>query len=240
MPVQAYKTRILIDQFDFSGETSGGSLAFTVPPIDAPALQQAAKLAIPGNQSAKLEFSGYWNGGAAELLDNELYARLGTSTPCIVATCLDTSAVGNPAYVLRSTWGQQLKVDWPVAELLTASAAFEDAAVRGVVLAHQTFSATGAGSVIDLGAAVGGGWAVLVVRAIVGAATNASFLVQHAPTFAFSAPVTFGTFGAVSAAGAQAITLADPKRRYVRLNCADLGGATSIAVTAIVGVAAAS
>lgn len=237
MPVQAYKTRILIDQFDFSGETSGGSLSLAVPPINTPALQQSAKLMIPGNPGGTLEFSGYWNGGAAGLLDNELDARLGSATDCIVSVLLDTSAVGNPAYVQLSTWGQQLKTEWPADGLLAAQATFEDVTSRGLAIAHQTFSATGNGSIIDFGAAgSAGAWAVLVVRAIDGTATNASFLVQHSTTLGFGSPATLLTFGAVSAVGAQVVTAAGAVRQYMRLNCASLGGATSIAVTAIVGV----
>lgn len=238
MPVQAWKTRILIDQFDFSGETSGGSLALTVRPIDAPALQQPSMLYVPGAQNGKLEFGGYWNGGAAGRLDDELYRRLGSQLPCIVITMLDTSALGNPAYVLRSTWNQQINIEWPAAGLLTAQATFEDVAARGLVVAHQSFTAVGLGPLIDFGAAgTAGAWAVLVVRAVEGSASNAAFVVRASNTTDFATPISLISFAPVAGVGAQMAAAAGDVRRYLRLWCSDMGGATKLTVTAVVGVA---
>jgi hypothetical protein len=227
MPVQAYKTRILIDQFDFSMETAGGSLAMVAPPIDAPALQQAARLYIPGVQSGKLEFSGYWNGGAAGRFANELEARHGSSTPCVVAALLDAGAAGNPAYVLRSTWGQQLAVEWPAAGLLTLNAAYEDVLARGLLLYSGTTTTTGVKNALDFPAGGSdGGEVFLFVQAIGGTATNAEIAIASAPneggTFVNEATLLFSAVGAYR----QPMSGAVDKR--LRVSLVSLGGATSL------------
>mgnify|MGYP000848942526 CR=1 FL=1 len=237
MPVKALNTRVLVDQWDFSGDTAGGSLALQTSPLEAPALQQTGLQYLPGPTNGTLELNGYWNTNGAGTLEYELQSRLGSEAGCIVSTCLDTTAVGNPAYTQLSTWAQQLKVDAPTDSILMLNSTWTDVTARGYVIAHQTFSATGNGSIIDfVTAGTNGGWAVLHVRAISGTATNASFLVQHSTTAGFASPATLATFANFSAIGAQAVTFSGAVRQYLRLNCAGLGGATSIAVTAIVGV----
>lgn len=233
MPVPAYKTRILIDQFDFSMETAGGSLAMTVPPIDAPALQQPSMLYVPGAQNGKLEFSGYWNGGAAGRYEDELYARHGSLTPCIIAALLDTSAAGNPAYVLRSTWGQQLKTDWPLDGLLTLQAAYEDVLARGLLLYSGAVTTTGVKNALDFSAGgTDGGEVFLFVQAITGTATNAEIAIASAPneggTFANEATLQFG------AVGAYRQTMSGAVDKRLRVSVTSLGGATSITL-AVVG-----
>lgn len=237
MPVKAYNTRLLVDEFDFSGDTAGLALNLAAEAIEAPALQSAAAQYIGGNAKGTIEQNGYWDGGAAGLLDNELYARLGSETPSIVSVLFDTRAVGNPAYVQQTTWASQMNIEAPVDGLLALASKFEDLTSRGYVVAHATISATGGQSVIDFGAAgVAGAWAVLHVRAITGTATNATFTIQHATTLGFGSPATLLSFAALSDVGAQAATAAGAVNRYLRLNCTSLGGATSLAVTAIVGV----
>lgn len=237
MPVKAYNTRLLVDQFDMSADTAGLNLSLAAEAIEAPALQASAAQYIGGNAKGTIEQNGYWNGGAAGLIDNEIYSRLGTETPCIVSVCFDTTAVGNPAYTQQTTWASQMNIDAPVDGLLAMANKFEDLTSRGLCVAHGTISATGGQTIIDFGTAgTNGAWAALHVRAITGTATNATFTVQHSTTLGFGSPSTLISFTALSAVGAQVATAAGSVNRYIRLNCTSLGGATSLAVTAIVGV----
>lgn len=127
--------RLLVDEFDFSGDTSGVTLALTGSAIDAPALQQTALQRIAGDAGLKVEHSGYYTGPDAGELEAELTARLGTETPAAVAVLLDTRAVGNPAYVAWRAWGEQVTVETPIDGLVTLSGAWgEMPGYRGVVL----------------------------------------------------------------------------------------------------------
>lgn len=237
MPVRAFNTRVLVDQFDFSLDTKGVTVSFAVDVLDANSLQVAAKQSIPGPSDGTIEMSSYFKANAAGTIENELYARLGSTTDCIVCVLLDTTALGNPAYVQRTTWNNQLKIDAPIANVITLDGNWKDTTDRGLSIAHATISATGGQTGVDFGVAgSAGGWATLTVRAIVGTATNATFTIESATDAPFTSPTSHGTF-TLSAVGAQAITFAGTVNRYVRLRCTALGGATSFAVTAIVGVA---
>lgn len=235
MPVKAYNTRILVDEFDFSGDTKGITLALTKEGLDASVLQTAGAVLVPDLGTGVLDLSGYFGGVGAGALEEELQDRMESEADCIVSALFDTTAVGNPAYVQPTTWGKQLTLDG-ADKLLMVKAQWEDLTERGLVAAHATIAATGDQSVIDFGAAgAAGGWAVLHVRAIDGTAVNAAFTVKSSAVVGFTSPTTHGTF-TISAVGASRLTFAGAVGRYMRLGCTSLGGATSLAVTAIFGV----
>lgn len=235
MPVKAYNTRILVDEFDFSGDTKGITLSLTKEGLDASVLQTAGAILVPDLSTGVLDLNGYFGGIGAGALEQELQARMESEADCIVSALFDTTAVGNPAYVQPTTWGKQLTLDG-ADKLLMVKAQWEDLTERGLVAAHATIAATGDQSVIDFGAAgTAGGWAVLHVRAIVGTAVNAAFTCKSSAVVGFTSPTTHGTF-TISAAGASRLTFAGNVGRYMRLGCTSLGGATSLAVTAIFGV----
>lgn len=237
MAVRAFNTRVLVDEFDFSTSAKGVTVTSAVDALEASTLQSEAKQAIPGGSDGTIELSGYYTGPNAGDLEQELYDRLGSEDGCVVSVLLDTTAVGNPAYVQQTTWGNQLKLDGPLADLITLDGKWQDIMDRGLSVAHATVSGTGGQTVIDFGAGgATGGWAVLHVRAIDGTAAGATFTVQSAAAVGFSSPTTHGTF-TLSDVGALTLVFSGAVGRYIRLNCTGLGGATSIQVTAIVGVA---
>jgi hypothetical protein len=238
MGIRACNTRILIDEFDFSGDTQGVKLAMTVEALDANTLQTCARKAIAGNPSGSIEQNGYWAGPDAGDIEHELNDRLGTETPVVVSVLFDTRALGNPAYVMPETFASKVMIEAPFENLLTIAATWDGITKRGLAVAHQTFAAAVAATGVDYGAqGTLGGWAALHVRAIVGSAHDATFVVESDDNSGFTSAATEGTF-TVSAVGATIIDLTGTIDRYIRLRCTDLGGATSIAVTAIVGVAA--
>lgn len=235
MPVRAFNTRILVDQFDFSLKTKGVMLAFSIDQMDANTLQSSDDNNVPDVSSAMLELNGYFDGPGTGQLEQELYARLGNNAvPCIVTACFDTSVLGNPAYSQQATWGQELIIDGSD-KLLMVRGKWEDITQRGLVIAQASIAAIGDQPVIDFGAAgTLGGWATIHVRAISGVAVGATFTVKSSTVVGFTAPVTHGTF-TVSAVGAQRLAFSGAVGRYVRLGCASLGGATSFDVTALAG-----
>jgi hypothetical protein len=236
MPIKAYNTRLLVDEFDFSGDTKGVTLSFAVSTLEANTLQSAAAKRIAGPVDGTLECQGYWAGGDAGLLDNEVYDRLGSETGCVVSVLFDTRAVGNPGYTQRTTWGQQMKIDSPVDNLITLDSTWQDNTDRGYFVADGVVDATGGQTVVDfLAAGTLGGWAVLHVTAITGTATGAEFDVESSTTN-FGTATTHGTFTVSDTGGYLLTWTGDSVGRYVRLNCTDLGGATDITVHAIVGV----
>jgi hypothetical protein len=237
MPVPARYTRLLIDEFDFSSDHSG--LTFTVAnaPIDVPAFQTEGLQRLPGPVSATLQHNGYYTGPDVGDLEAELHDRLGSETAVYVATLFDTRAVGNPAYVLPSTWGQQLTLDAPIDKLLTVAGNWAEGPVqRGYVLVDGELTATGAGTAVTLpGAGAAGGKGYLFVRAIDGAAVDAEITVECDTADDFPSATTVGTF-TFAAVGVVAIDLDDVVETYVRINVTDLGGADGFTVACIVCV----
>jgi len=107
---------------------------------------------------------------------------------------------------------------------------------RGLRLYSGTISATGGVTHIDLGAAgSAGGWVWLFVTGITGTATGADITVQSDTSSGFGTAATEGTF-TFSDVGGYQVTMTGTVNRYVRLNCTDLGGATSITVGAVIAV----
>ena len=147
MAIKAWQTRLLVDGYDFSGDTKGLTLSFAVGSLEANTLQSAAAKRIPGAVDGTLECQGYWD--AAGAVDAAFYARLGSETGCVVSVLFDTRAVGNPAYTQRTTWNQQMKVDSPVDNLVTLDSTWQDNTDRGYFVADAKISATGGQTVCD-------------------------------------------------------------------------------------------
>lgn len=235
--VRGYQARILVDQWDFSGQSNGITVSSDVKALDYSVLQNAGQLRIPGLPTGMIEHNGYHSTPGAGQLEYELNARLGTSTDVVVAAVLGTSEPVPVAYVLPTSFNSQLKVKAPIAGLLEVSGAWpakSSQMLRGVQVFTGTISATGAqGAGIDMGAAgSAGGKFFLFISAISGTATNATVKLQSDsdPGFGTAADEGTATFSAV---GAQTVTLSGTINRYLRLNCGTKGGATSFAVVGI-------
>ena len=238
MAVAAKHTKLLIDEFDFSGVSNSLAVSATVAALPATAFQDTGEEFIPGLPSGNLEHGGYYAGKGAGEIEQELHARLGSSSAVYVAGLFGTNGVAR-AYVLDTTWGEQLTIDAPVMELITLSGAWPQVGGlrRGLVIFDGTLSDLLGETSVDFGAAgAAGGEAYLFVQAITGSATNATIDVESSATDAFAGEEAVeGTF-TFSAVGVQKITLTGAVDRYIRLIATDLGGATDFTVVAIVCV----
>lgn len=236
--VRAYQTKILIDSLDLSGQSSGIVLNTDTQVHEYAVLQNGGQLKIPGIPYGSIEHNGYFVTNAAGDLEYELNARLGSSSAIVAAAIFGTSLAIPIAYVLPTTFDQQLKIKAVVAGLLEVSGmwpAKADKLVRGYQVHLGTLSATGATSTIDFTTAAtgAGSKAYLFVQAKTGTITSATVTVQSSAASNFSSPTTHGTF-TFSGLGAVAVDLTGTLGRYVRLNCTSLGGATDFTVLGVV------
>ena len=228
-------TKLLIDQFNFSGASNQLTVNPNVNPLDTTCFQQAAMTYIAGLSAGNIGHSGYYNGKGAGLLEQELAARLGTGTPVYVAGIFGTNGTAPPAYVLDASWGQNLVINAPVAELITVAGEWpaNDGMRRGRVVYDGALSATGATTSLDFGAAGStGGVAFVFVQSITGTATGADIDIESSATeggtYASEGTATFSALGVVE------VALTGTVNRWIRLNVTDLGGATAFTVVAIV------
>lgn len=237
MPVKGYATRILVDGYDFSGTSNEIKISADNQPFEYYVFQQAAAQAMQGTTKGMIEHSGYFNGPAVGGLEKELYTRLGSTAAIKCAAVIGTDQAIPVAYVIDSTYNQQLTIESPVKDLHTVKGKWPTLVGqmwRGYQLFQGTISGTGSQAPIDLGAIPAGvGKAWLFVSAIGGTASGASIVVQTATTVGMGSPTTRATF-TFSAIGAFVADLA-AGNRYARINAASMGGATSFTVCAIAG-----
>jgi len=237
--IPARYTSVLLDEWDFSGDMMGGSLSLPVEMVEIPALQMTAlgKLPLMAGMG-KLEFSGYYSGYDAGDIHAELQDRIDAATLATVGVLLDTTTVGNPAFVLTSTWQDSFKINLPAKELITLSGSFVANPVRsGYTIANQTMTATPQAAV-DMGAAGAAGCtAYLFVRAITGSPSGITVKLQGSTTLGFGTPVDLGTWTSFTAVGCKILSVASGTvHRYLRLSPTSLGGATNFTACAVVCV----
>lgn len=228
------KAKLLVDEFDFSGDTAGFGVNITTGEGDSTTLQATAMTSEPLLPSMAIEHNGYISGvGDAGDLEEELWSRLGVGG-VYVAALLGTDDAACPAYVKDNTFGANLQIQAPTAALMTINGSWGlgQGGSRGLRIYEGTLSATGNGTAYDLGSAgSNGGEAYLFVRAITGSASSASVKVQSSATeggtYADEATFTF------SAVGGFKVAMSGTVNRWLRINTASLGGATNFTVTLI-------
>jgi len=237
MASRGTNAKILIDEFNFSCDTNTLTVTGNVSALDSTALCATATTFEIGTPSGMIEHGGFNSGSGAGTIHDELYDRLGTSTPVYVAALLLTDIAACPAFVCQNSWGNQLTLGMPIDGLMTLAGSWNASGglVRGLRIADGTFSAVQAETAYDFGAAgAAGGQAFLFVSAIVGTATSATIEIQSSATEA-GVYASEGTF-TVSAVGVQKVTMSGTVNRWLRINVTDLGGATSITAICVAGV----
>jgi len=237
MAVKGTLARLLVDQWDFSCETSGIDVTLSMNTEDITSLCDGAAVDAPTLAGVKIVHNGYIASlGVAGSIEQELYNRMGVMG-CYVAALFGTDVPDCPAYVLDNTFGANMEILAPAKGVLTLNGAWGegDGGHRGKRAYDANATATGTQTAIDLGAAgTAGGEAFLFVQAITGTATNASITVQHSTTSG-GTYTTLGTF-TVSAKGSYEADFAGAVNQFVRLNVVSLGGATGLDMVAIVCV----
>lgn len=232
MAVHGRYTRILLDEFDFSGVNNTAEIAVASESIDATTFQATGKEFVTVGAEGAITHNGYYTGSLATDLETALQARMATSTS-VAAVLLGTNATSYPAYVLPGTGTKDLTINGSTGAVVTLNGGYHSGSgiKRGIVVFRGTISATGNQTSVDLASAgSSGGFAYVFVQTITGTATNASVKIQSSAdntTFADEVTLTF------SAVGAQSGVMTGTVNRYVRLNTAGLGGATSFVLVAV-------
>lgn len=227
---------LLIDEFDFSGDTAGFGVAINMTEEECTALGAAAAEYEPILPSMAIEHNGYVSGviDAGEF-EAELYSRLGVAGS-FVAALLGTDVAACPAYV-QNTFGANMQMQAPAKSLMTLNGAWGKGrgGSRGIRVFSGAISGTGNAAAVDLGSAgSNGGKAYLFLQSITGSASNAAFKVQSATTEGGSYSDE-GTF-TVSAVGGYEVDLSGTVNRWVRLSTSSMGGATGFTAVLVVCV----
>lgn len=233
MPVHGRYTRILLDEFDFSGVNNTAEVSISSDSVDVTPFQATAKEYVVMGADGSIVHNGYYVGSTSSDLETALQSRMSTSTST-AAVLLGTSAASYPAYIVPSTGTKEMKLNGSTGAVVTLNGSYHSGSGirRGIVLYRGTLSSTGAQTFVDMGSAgSNGGYVHVFVQTITGTASSAAIKFQSATssggTYADEATVTF------SAVGAHSGTMSGTVDRYMKINCSSLGGATSFLVVAV-------
>ena len=236
MAISARKSKILVDAFDFTGDTSSIEVNTSSSTQDATALGDTGTVEVITTVAGTITQNGYFNGVGAGELEKELYDRFATGS-AHVAALFGTDDTDCPAYVLPATQANNLTIAAPVDGVITVNGGWGSGTgiKRGIRIYSGTISATGGTTAYDLGAAgSAGGWGYLFVQAITGTATSAEIDIESSATEG-GTYASEGTF-TFSATGDYALDMSGTVNRWLRVNCTSLGGATNFTVVVIAAV----
>ena len=228
-------TGILIDEFDFTGSYMGADIEITVPELPVTPFGVTGLVTDPGMPSGKIGLRGYYTGSDAGDVYKEMTDRLGTAG---VGTCMavltDTTDANCVADCSHNAWGQTLKLNLPTKETITfeCNTPSGEAIQSGFRILDATVVATGNQAAVDFGAAGSAGGAVFIfVQTAAGGVENASIKVQSATTeggsYSDEATVDVDDIGGFYAA------MTGTVNRWLRVNVASMGGATSLKLVVI-------
>lgn len=240
MAVKGKNTRLLVNQYDFSGVSNSLEVALAVESEDATVFTSTGKEMIAVNTSGTITQNGYFEDVTAGSFEASMQSALANNTPLFVAALFGTDTDPCPGYVARLTDISGLTIASPANGLITVQGEWTQGSglLRGYRIYSGSVTATGVTSpVIDLGGTgAAGGRAWLFVQSITGSATNATIsVITSQVANDWNSPTGEGTF-TFSAVGGHEIQLNTSVYRYMRLNVTSLGGATGLQFTCIAAV----
>ena len=237
--IKGINTRVLVGGYLLSSQTNSASVQAANNNIDTTPFEASAKEYVVLPPDGNIDVGGYLTFDTADgaTFETRLHESL-TTADTVGIIYYNTALAGSPGYVLPDAYTDNMQIQSPVAGVVTVSGSYTSTTGlrRGICIYSGTISATGTTTAIDLGAAGSdGGYAYLFVTTETGTGTSADIDIESASTAggSYSSEGTF-TFSAI---GVQTVTLSGAVDRWLRLNCTDLGGATSWVVTCIACVA---
>lgn len=241
MAVKGKNTRLLVNQWDFSGVSNSLEVALNVPNEECTVFTSTGKEYLAMSTEGTITQNGYFDDAAAGTFESSMQSALASSTGLYVAALFGTDVDDCPAYVAPATNINNLTISSPANGLMTVQGEWYQG--NGILRGTRIFggSVTGTGlttPIVDLGAAGStGGKAWLFVQSITGTATNAVVRVvgNNSTPPVWTSPTTEGTF-TFSTVGAYEIALTGTIFRHLRLNVFDMGGATGFTFVCIVAV----
>lgn len=233
--IKGINTRVLVGGYLLSSQTNSATVQSTSNTVETTPFEAAAKEYITLAPDGNIDIGGYLTFDTANgaTFEKRLHTSLSTADT-VGIIYYNTALAGSPGYVLPDSYTDDLQIQSPVAGVITVSGSYTSTVGlrRGVCIYSGTISATGTTMAVDIGAAgVAGGYAYLFVTTETGTGTNADIDIESA-TSAGGTYSSEGTF-TFSAIGTTAVAMSGTVNRYLRLNCTDLGGATSWVVTCI-------
>ena len=233
--IKGINTRVLVGGYLLSSQTNSATVQASNNSIETTPFEATGKQYVVLPPDGNIDIGGYLTFDTANgaTFEKRLHTSLSTADT-VGIIYYNTAIAGSPGYVLPDSYTDDLQIQSPVAGVITVSGSYTSTVGlrRGVCIYSGTISATGTTTAVDIGAAgAAGGYAYLFVTTETGTGTDADIAIESA-TSAGGTYSSEGTF-TFSAIGTTAVAMSGTVNRYLRLNCTDLGGATSWVVTCI-------
>lgn len=234
-------SRVLVNEFDFSGVSTDLGVEINGNSLDATTFQATTKENVAAPTESTISQSGFFAYDSANT-DQNLEAALKTyleTAQANVSALILTDLAACPSYTKQNCTSASMSIEAAVADLLKVSGDWGGDPIRRGLRAfgkHSTWSngiisATGGKPYIDTGAqGLNGGIGILHIHDITGTATNAAIDLEADSDTGFGTALTKATF-TFSAVGIQIVNFTGVTNRYLRANCTTLGGATDFTVT---------
>lgn len=242
MATRGIYSRILVNQYDFSGISTDMGIDISGNSLDATTFQATAAQSVQAPFESTISQSSLWrhdstNGDVSVGATMNTYLGSATAT---VSALIMTDVAACPSYTMQNCSTGSMNLQAATAELLKIDGEWNgDGARRGLRVFGKhatwsstgTISATGAQTHIDTGA-VGsnGGIAILHLHSINGASTGTDIDLESDDNTGFTSAAIEASF-TLTAAGVQVINLTGTVDRYLRMNVTDMGGLTSFTCT---------
>jgi hypothetical protein len=222
---------LLVDQWDFSCETSAIEVGLAISEEDITSLCDTAAAYAPTLAGITIDHNGYMVAplGIPGSIEQEMNARMGVMG-VYVAALFGIDIPACPAYVLENTFGAEMSIEAPATGILTLNGSWGQGGGgghRGYRIYDQVASGLGNGTAVDMGAAgTLGGEAYLFLQAVTGTLGTATVTVGSATT-AGGSYTTLGTFSMV-ARGAYKVSWSGASNQFMRLGITSMGGTTGL------------
>lgn len=235
MATKGTLARLLVDQWDFSCETSAIDVTLAIAEQDISSLCDTAAAYAPGLAAFTINHNGYIVApmGIAGSIEQEMNARMGIQNSYVAAMFgIDLPAC--PVYVLDTTFGATMTIEAPATGILTLNGAWGQGTGghRGIRIFDGNATATGNQTAVDMGA-IGtlGGEAYLFLQAVTGTLGSATVTVASSTTSG-GTYTTLGTF-TLTAVGAYEVNFTGTVNRWIRLGITSMGGTTGLDMVAV-------
>jgi hypothetical protein len=167
MPVKSYAVRLLIDEFDFSTDSNSLGMSFAAEELPASSFQVPAKQSIPTAGQNSLNHGGYYTGGTAGNMAEELRTRLASGIAAWVIVLFGTVTIPSVAYVRKGAWMGQLTMEAPIRELLTVQGSWLSIPTwRGLAIVDHDLEENHAGAFVDFKASGPDGGKIVIQTSV--------------------------------------------------------------------------
>lgn len=199
-----------LDGYDVSGDLNEATVDDGADMKDASVFGLDTHRMQPGLKTAKLGLKGFWqadDSASPQLIDKTLFTRVAVANS-VVSLSPAGGAEGDVGFSLRALLGQYApgaKVGDLFAFTVSAEASGGSGLVRGTVMHNAARTATGTGTIRQLGAvsATQKVYAALHVLAVAGTTPTLVVKVQSAALVGFGSPTDEITFASANAIGSQ-------------------------------------